>query len=165
MVKPVVKRGDPLLYAICSPVTDVATVQHVITDLWDTLQVIQGLYDFTRGSGIAAPQIGVSVQISVVQFGASRYVLINPSIIAHSSELMVVREGCLSFFDYRGMVERYAAVTIEAMDAAGVRYTIEADGDFASLLQHEIGHLQGELYESHLAPGAALYPVVMPAIP
>jgi peptide deformylase len=168
MIRPVVKRGDPGLLVVCRAVTDVQSVQDVITDLWDTLTAIQGIYEFKRGSGIAAPQIGRSLRMNALEFGGQRYTLINPVISAHSDERVAIREGCLSFFDYRGKAFRYADITVSALDEHGKPFSISSNGDidFASILQHELGHLDGVLYESVLAPGEELvYHPEIPAIP
>lgn len=130
--------------------------EQLFNDLWDTLFAVQGLYHFTRGSGIAAPQIGALWQVSVVTYENQQYTLINPRIIAHSPSQTPIREGCLSFFDYRGKPLRYDEVTVEALNRTGQPFTLEARGEFASLLQHEIDHLNGKLYESCLAPGEKL---------
>lgn len=166
MKRSVLKRGNPLLYRPSQAVTNNDEAGAVVADLWDTLKSIQKLYAFSRGSGIAAPQIGRLLRISVVQFEDRRYTLINPKIIAHSAEKMLIPEGCLSFFKYRGKVERYVNVTVQAFDISGKSFTVNAKGDFASLLQHELDHLDGILYDSQLAPGQTLYEKPgMPVIP
>lgn len=166
MIQPVLKRGESLLYETSQEITDFAEAEEVVVDLWDTLRAIQKLYNFTRGSGIAAPQIGKLLRANVVEFNDQSYTLINPRIVAHSEDQVPMREGCLSFFDYRGMVLRYEEVTVEATDREGEVFTIEASGDFASLLQHEIDHLDGILYDSKLAPDSELMPQEsMPRIP
>jgi peptide deformylase len=107
MIRPVVKRGDPILERSSQEVSDVSEVQGLITDLRDTLIAIEGLYNFTRGSGIAAPQIGEPWRVDVMHFDGSWYTLVNPKIIDHSKERILVAEGCLSFFNYRGKALRY----------------------------------------------------------
>ena len=168
MVRPVVKRGDPSLLQPTQEVVDLGGTKELVTDLWDTLIAIQGLHNFTRGSGIAANQIGEPWRVDVLEFAGQRYTLINPRITSHSDEQLPVREGCLSFFDFRGKALRYADVTVAAVDLDGNPFAISSDGDlnFSSLLQHELGHLDGELYESHLAPEEELVKMPnMPAIP
>jgi peptide deformylase len=150
MIRSVVKRGDLRLQECCQEITDITQAQELITDLWDTLIAIQGLYKFTRGSGIAAPQIGQLWRANAVEFEGQRYTLINPVVTAHSTEKILVSEGCLSFFDYRGKALRWADVTIEALNEQGEPFTVSSNGDpnFASLLQHEVWHLDGLLYTS-----------------
>jgi len=167
MQKPVLKRGNPLLAQVCQPVTDIEKVRPIILDMKDTLIHIAGLYDFKRGHGIAAPQIGHLVRINVVQFDGIMQVLINPTITDISSDQIPIREGCLSFFDVRGSVSRYKAVTVTALDENGCPITIKATDNFAMLLQHELDHLDGILYVDRLPNGEKdLYPVEgMPNIP
>jgi peptide deformylase len=166
MIRTVLKRGHHLLRTPCIEVVNFEEARPIVDDLWDTLNFIQGIYDFTRGSGIAAPQIGENVRISVVQFNDDRYTLINPKIVNHSDERKTIREGCLSFFEYRGFPLRWTGVTVEACDAAGSEFQLSAEEDFASLLQHEVGHLNGILYDAKILPGSGLthFPD-MPEIP
>lgn len=168
MIRSVVKRGDPILLRPTQEVIDLASAKELVTDLWDTLIAVQGLYNFTRGSGIAANQIGEPWRVDVLEFDGQRYTLINPRITAHSEEQVPIREGCLSFFDYRGKALRYADVTVTAVGLDGKPFTVSSNGDlnFSSLLQHELGHLDGNLYDSQLAPGCDLMPQEnMPRIP
>lgn len=158
MIRPVLKRGDPRLYLPSQEITDIGHARELAQDLWDTLTAIQGLYDFTRGSGIAASQIGELWKMNAVEFGGQRYTLVNPKIVAHSDEQVSISEGCLSFFDYRGKVLRWANVTVEAVDENWEPVTLSSDGDLnlSSLLQHELGHNDGELYDQVLAEGEQL---------
>lgn len=167
MRQSVVKRGDPLLYKICEPVSSIDEVRPIIADMRDTLDYISQLYEFKRGRGIAAPQIGHSKRINIVEFEELSKVLINPQIIEHSVERQPIREGCLSFFDVRGNVSRYTSVIISALGEDGLPFTLSAEGEFAVLLQHELDHLEGVLYVDRLSNGEKdLYAVEgMPAIP
>lgn len=148
MIRSVLKRGDPRLERPSLEVVDFNAARRIVGDLDDTLIAIEGLYNFSRGSGIAATQIGEPWQVDVMHFDGERYVMINPQIIAHSEEKILVTEGCLSFFDYRGKALRFADVTVATWDEHGDPYTFSSGGDvnFSSLIQHEIGHLRGELY-------------------
>ncbi len=150
MQRPIIKRGNPLLEKTCAPVTDIDQVRGVIDDLLDTLAAIRKLYDFRRGHGLAAPQIGHLLRMNVAEYGDSRYILINPKIVEHSQEKIPIREGCLSFFEVRGNVPRYKSVIVSALDENGSEFTIKAENEFAMLLQHEIDHLDGILYVKNL---------------
>src|SRR5256885_168365 len=97
MIHPIVKRGNPLLHCKSEEITNIGQKGELITDLWDTLIAIQGLHKFTRGSGLAAPQIGELWRASVVEYDQQRYTLINPAITRHSDEHQAIREGCVSF--------------------------------------------------------------------
>jgi peptide deformylase len=168
MIRPVVKRGDPRLESPCKPVTDVAEVKGLITDLRDTLIAIESIYKFRRGSGIAAPQIGEPWCVDVMHFDGKWYTLVNPEIVEHSEEQVLVPEGCLSFFNYRGKVLRFADVTIRALDENGNEYSFSTGGDanFASLAQHELDHLDGRLYTASMLPDEELiYHPEKPHIP
>jgi len=158
MIRSVVKRGDTILEHPSQEVSDIAGVQGLVTDLRDTLIAIEGLYNFTRGSGIAAPQIGEPWRVDVMHFDGNWYTLVNPKVIDHSDEKILVPEGCLSFFDYRGKELRYADVTVSALDEKGQEYTINSGGDanFASRMQHELDHLDGRLYVSAMPASETL---------
>lgn len=139
----------------------------MVAQLSNTLTGLHKLYNFTRGSGVSAPQIGYLSRISVVEYDGIRHVLINPEIIEHSPDKILIREGCLSFFDYRGNVARFQSVGVKALDEKGISWTINASGNFAMLLQHEIDHLDGILFVDRL-PGKDddLYLIAdMPIIP
>jgi peptide deformylase len=166
-MRSILKNGDPLLNQKSLPVTDVNSVEEIVRELSETLTRVQFLYNFTRGSGISAPQIGYLSRISVVEFEGVRHVLINPEIVYHSPESESIREGCLSFFDFRGNVDRYKSVAVSALDESGKPVKLNANGSFAMLLQHEIDHLDGILYTQRLPQGETdLYPFPgMPTIP
>ncbi len=167
MVRSILKRGDPLLLRKSEVVVDTNSVADIVRELSETLTAVQQLYDFTRGSGISANQIGYLSRVSVVEFEGVRTVLINPEIVEHSLESEAIREGCLSFFDVRGNVNRYRSVVVRALNECGEPIELTTSGSFAMLLQHEIDHLDGILYLQRLQQGESdLYPVPgMPVIP
>lgn len=151
-----IQRGNPVLHETCTKVSDFASVQTVIQDLVDTIEYLKITHSFTRGIGLAAPQIGETARISVVENShKKRYVLINPRIIEHSNEKKEIKEGCISFLAYRAHVPRYPYVKVEAHDQNGEKYVLEATDAFAMLLQHEIDHLDGILYTDYLPHGEA----------
>jgi peptide deformylase len=82
--------------------------------------------------------------------------MINPRVLERSSDTDLSFEGCLSFFDYRGQVERPVTVTIEFEDARGAVRRKTLNGDVARLALHEIDHLDGRLYTDLMAPDAQL---------
>lgn len=154
MVKQVLPLGDPILTTPCAPVKNVSEIQSVIQDLWDTVAALKTQHDFRRGIGLAAPQIGVLQRVSVIETAEQeQLVLINPEIIAHADERKSIREGCISFLEYRAMVPRFVWVKVRAINSQGDVFEIEGEADFAMLLQHEIDHLSGILYLDHLAHG------------
>jgi peptide deformylase len=108
-----------------------------------------------NGQGLAAPQVGVSRRIAVVDVpprGTPTYVLINPRVTWASEEAARGVEGCLSIPDMWETVARPARVVVEALDAMGRAIRLEAEGDLARCLQHEIDHLEGTLYIDRLSP-------------
>lgn len=96
-----------------------------------------------KGIGLAAPQIGLSLRIAVIEIDRARYVLINPSLSALSREKILFEEGCLSIPQKRFPVIRSTGVTVRYIDADGKRCKMKATGLLAIALQHETDHLDG----------------------
>lgn len=107
------------------------------------------------GIGLAAPQIGVLLRLVVIDLQKDDrpepLVLLNPTIIAASSELATREEGCLSLPGHYAEVTRPARVKVRWHDQAGARREVEADGLLAACLQHEIDHLDGVLFVDHIS--------------
>jgi peptide deformylase len=111
------------------------------------------------GVGLAANQVGVPLQIAVIDLGDRKdggprhplLVLINPEFLAQEGS-MVEEEGCLSLPDLTEKVQRAARVKVRAHDRTGTQYEIDADGLLAKALQHEIDHLNGILLIDRLSP-------------
>ncbi len=118
--------------------------------------MIETMYD-APGVGLAAPQIGISLRLAVIDVGlreegTSRvYVLINPEFISQEGE-QEDDEGCLSIHDYHANVKRFSMVRVRATDRDGNSYEIEGEGLLARALQHEIDHLNGMLFIDRLSP-------------
>lgn len=150
-IKPVLKMGNPLLLRVANPVDqfDTAELHALIKDMHDTMVAL-------KGAGLAAPQIGVSLQ--VVIFGITRNerypqaeaipftVLINPQLTPLSDEEEEGWEGCLSVPGMRGMVSRYICLRYQGMDQYGTTFDRSVNGFHARVVQHECDHLQGILY-------------------
>lgn len=153
MIRPVLQKGGAILLASSAQVVDFDAIRVIYQDLCDTIEYLITTHDFTRGIGLAAPQLGVSSRISVARYADSEYVLINPEIKEHSVEKRPIREGCISFFTQRGNVPRYTYVKVKAQNLDGLWYELEVRDDFSMLLQHEIDHLNGILYTEHLPNG------------
>jgi len=135
----VVKVGDPVLRQPTQPVTRITKrVSRLIQDMLETMYAVDGV-------GLAAPQVGVSEKIAVVDTGEGPIVLINPRIVNGSGEDIDV-EGCLSIPGKQAYVKRLAKVKVEALNEKGKPFQIEAEGLLARALQHEIDHLNGVLY-------------------
>ncbi|PIS42056.1 MAG: peptide deformylase [Candidatus Kerfeldbacteria bacterium CG08_land_8_20_14_0_20_40_16] len=99
-----------------------------------------------KGIGIAAPQVGESIRLIVINIKDGPLVLINPKIVAKSIRKEVEEEGCLSVPGVFGMVKRYKKVKVAAVDQKGEKMTMAGEGLLARVLQHEIDHLNGILF-------------------
>ena len=151
MIREVLKMGDPRLLALATPVSNFAMpeLHSLLADMHDTMEHL-------TGAGLAAPQIGVGLQ--VVIFGVTnnpRYpqaeevpytVLINPVLELLSDEMEEAWEGCLSVPGLRGVVPRYKRLRYRGFDASGAMVDRVAEGFHARVVQHECDHLNGILY-------------------
>lgn len=133
------KAGDPVLKEQAAPVS---RIDHRIRSLLDDMARTM---DNAAGVGLAAPQVGVSLRIIVIDVGDGLVELINPEIVeAEGSECG--SEGCLSIPEVFGEVERSAKVTVQAVKRNGKKVCFSASGLLARALQHEIDHLDGILF-------------------
>ncbi len=121
------------------PLIDSAVLR-LIDNMIDTMQSAEGV-------GLAAPQVGVSLRVVVVQVpGEEAIALINPEIVKKKGE-RIIEEGCLSVPGYRGEVKRAVTVKVKARDTDGKEIRVTATDDLlAQALEHEIDHLDGRLY-------------------
>jgi peptide deformylase len=150
-VRNILKMGDPRLLRQSQPVQrfDTPELHDLIADMFDTMHA-------ANGAGLAAPQIGVDLQLVIFGFGKNvRYpdapavpetVLINPVLTPLSRDEEEGWEGCLSVPGLRGMVPRWAKLRYEGFDQYGQRIEREVDGFHARVVQHECDHLAGILY-------------------
>lgn len=143
---------DPVLRELCDPVTLVdARVKKLAEDMLETMYEAPGI-------GLAAPQIGVTERMLVVDVSNGEegeakkpYCLINPEIIWKSEETSVYREGCLSIPDHYAEVRRPAEVRVKFQNPTGSFEEMHAQGLLATCVQHEIDHLNGVLFIDHLS--------------
>lgn len=154
-VHEILKMGDPRLLRVAKPVTEFGTpeLKALIADMFETMEA-------ANGAGLAAPQIGVDLQLVIFGFQRNeRYpdappvpptVLINPVITPLSSEMVEGWEGCLSVPGLRGVVERFERLRYSGFDADGQVIEREAEGFHARVVQHECDHLIGVLYPSRI---------------
>lgn len=133
------KAGDEVLKKICSPV---AKVDRKIKQLIDDMS--QTMYE-ANGVGLAAPQVGISLRIVVIDAGEGLIELINPVIIEKEGSAKDT-EGCLSIPGVFGEVERYSKVTVEAVNRNGKKIKVTGTGLLARAIQHELDHLEGILF-------------------
>jgi peptide deformylase len=139
-----------------------AVARNAVTGLLSTLERLEAVHDFSKGVGLSAPQIGLPVAAAVVrppERGAEPVVLLNPRILGESRDSDEQYEGCLSFFDYRGLVERALRIEVEHARFDGARVIVSFDQAMARLVSHEIDHLDGRLYVDRMPAGAPLLPV------
>jgi peptide deformylase len=107
------------------------------------------------GVGLAANQVGVGLQVAVIEIEGRITELVNPQVVKSSGE-QVDWEGCLSIPGFVAEVTRAAKVTVKAKDRHGREFRVKGEGLFARALQHEIDHLNGRLYIDHLDDDAEL---------
>jgi len=155
MIHPILKMGDPRLLRVAAPVTEFGTpeLDALIRDMFETMEHAQGV-------GLAAPQIGVDLQLVIFGFEHNeRYpdappvpltVLCNPVITPLSDEQEDGWEGCLSVPGMRGVVPRYRHIRYTGSDPQGNPIEREAEGFHARVVQHECDHLIGRLYPSRI---------------
>ena len=147
----IVKYGDSVLETKCEPVTSFGTLElrKLVVDMFETMYV-------ARGVGLAAPQVGVSSQLTVIDTSSGedpskQLVLINPTIVKREGS-QIGEEGCLSIPGFREDVRRAAHVVVRAKDIDGNDIEVEGEELLARALQHEIDHLHGILFLNHLSP-------------
>ena len=150
-VREILKMGDPRLLRVAEPVTGFGTPElaALVADMFDTMHA-------ANGAGLAAPQIGVNLQLVIFGFKHNpRYpdaqavpetVLLNPVLTPLSEEMEEDFEGCLSVPGMRGSVPRYTSLRYEGVDQFGKPIVREVDGFHARVVQHEVDHLLGKLY-------------------
>ena len=129
-----------------------SSIQRLIDDMIETMQEASGV-------GLAAPQVGVSLRVIVLQMpGEQPMAIINPEVVERTGE-QEVTEGCLSVPGYVGEIKRANQVTVKGKDHQGKRIKIKATGLMAEALEHEIDHLDGKLYIDHIKSDDKLYKV------
>jgi peptide deformylase len=150
-IREVLKMGDPRLLAQARPVEefDSPELTQLVVDMHDTMRSL-------NGAGLAAPQIGVGLQVVIFEVAANpRYpdaenvpftVLINPVLTALSDVMEEGWEGCLSVPGMRGLVPRHAGLRYQGFDAVGQPIDRSVSGFHARVVQHEVDHLRGILY-------------------
>ncbi len=144
-VKEIVKYPSPVLEKKCAEVTKFdEKLAALLEDMYDTMVAADGV-------GIAAPQIGKSLQVAIVDMddGQDPIELINPVVVAVGGGEVDI-EGCLSFPDLFGEVERPIYVKVEAQERDGSIYELEAEDFTARAILHEIDHLNGVLFNSKI---------------
>lgn len=150
MIYPIVKYGNPVLDTPAATVSEFNTpeLDQLIADMFESMYA-------ARGVGLAAPQIGISKRISVIDTSAGedpskRLVLINPEIIA-TEGTATEEEGCLSLPGFREPVKRAQRVTVRAQNQKGEFFEMTGEGLLARAFQHETDHLNGRVYITRIS--------------
>jgi peptide deformylase len=154
-IREILKMGDPRLLRIAKPVTEFGTpeLQALIDDMFETMA-------HANGAGLAAPQIGVDLQLVIFGFDRNerypeapavpRTVLINPTVTPLDEAEVDGWEGCLSVPGLRGVVPRWERIRYTGVDPQGKPIEREAEGFHARVVQHECDHLIGRLYPTRM---------------
>jgi peptide deformylase len=150
MIYPIVKFGDPVLEHEAEDVHDFDTpeLDQFIEDMFDSMYAAKGV-------GLAAPQIGFSRKIAVIDCSNGenpdeKVVLINPKVVRTEGK-QVGEEGCLSIPKFREQVRRAKRVTVRARNPKGEEYEMTGEDLLARAFQHETDHLYGRLYITHIS--------------
>jgi peptide deformylase len=149
MIHPIVKYGDPILETPSKTVEKFdQALQTLVADMFESMYAAQGV-------GLAAPQIGSGRRVCVIDVSLgknpeAKIVCANPEII-HAEGEQREEEGCLSVPGFRGHVARPQYVTVRAQDAAGKEFEMRGEGLLARAFCHEIDHLNGTLFITHLS--------------
>ncbi|MFC8520734.1 peptide deformylase [Streptomyces sp. NPDC057257] len=161
----VIQHGAPVLAEPARPFNlpaEQEAAEQTVEMLFASIERIARVHTFAKGMGIAAPQIGIGRAAAVVQppeDGAGAIVLLNPRVTSASEESDEQYEGCLSFFDVRGLVPRPLRITVETTALDGTTVTTVYERGLARLIAHEIDHLDGLLYLTRMRPGVDPIPV------
>jgi len=152
MILKVARIGHPVVRSaareVPAEILASSDFQHLVNDMVDTMHEYDGV-------GLAGPQVHVGLRVAVLEVPASDEraraavpltVLVNPVVTPLGDEKEQAWEGCLSIPDLRGVVPRWKRVRLEALDRHGQPYTVEAEGFFARVIQHECDHLEGGVY-------------------
>jgi peptide deformylase len=149
MIYPIVKFGDPVLEKPSAPITKFDDeLRKLVDDMFESMYAAHGV-------GLAAPQIGISKRIAVIDVTfkedpEAKIVLVNPEII-HVEGRLTSNEGCLSLPEFREKVTRASKVTARAQNLKGESFDVTGEDLLARALLHETDHLDGKLYIAHIS--------------
>lgn len=149
MIYPIVKYGSKVLEQLAEPITSFdGDLEKLVADMFETMYAASGV-------GLAAPQIGISKRLCVIDLTTGRdpkqkLVLANP-VIASSEGKQAEEEGCLSLPDFRATTPRPLRATVRAQNLEGKQITLTGENLLARAFCHEIDHLNGTLFIQHLS--------------
>ncbi|QCX81219.1 Peptide deformylase 2 [Streptomyces sp. YIM 121038] len=159
----VVQEGDPILAKTARTFdlpAEAEDARRVVAELISACERAASVHVFGKGMGMAAPQIGIDRAAAIVRTPDGESItLFNPRIVEESPERDEQYEGCLSFFDVRGMVPRPLAISVEHTDIDGQQRITIFERGLARLVAHEVDHLHGQLYRSRMREGIEPIPV------
>ncbi|CAD5248046.1 MULTISPECIES: peptide deformylase [unclassified Imperialibacter] len=151
MIYPIVVYGDPVLRKRAADIEKGSDVKQLVLDMFETMRSASGI-------GLAAPQIGMSIRLFVVdgspleepEVSGFRKVFINAKIVERDGKPIVMEEGCLSIPGVRDDVQRPNSITVNYYDEHWKEYTETYEGMKARIIQHEYDHIEGVLFTDHL---------------
>ncbi|MEQ8530780.1 MAG: peptide deformylase [Imperialibacter sp.] len=151
MIYPIVVYGDPVLRKRAADIEKGSDVKQLVLDMFETMRSASGI-------GLAAPQIGMSIRLFVVdgspleepELSGFRKVFINAKIVERDGKPIVMEEGCLSIPGVRDDVQRPNSITVNYYDEHWKEYTESYEGMKARIIQHEYDHIEGVLFTDHL---------------
>ncbi len=140
MIREIIRYPNPVLRKKCRAAKKVDdNIRRLIDDLIETMHAASGV-------GLAAPQVGENLRVIAVDIGEGAFAVVNPKLKKKNKVLQTFEEGCLCLPGIVGPVERPSQVTVEGLDRQGQKLIIEAEGFLATVLQHEIDHLDGIVF-------------------
>ncbi|MEQ9374018.1 MAG: peptide deformylase [Imperialibacter sp.] len=151
MIYPIVVYGDPVLRKRAADIEKGSDVKQLVLDMFETMRSASGI-------GLAAPQIGMSIRLFVVdgspleepELSGFRKVFINAKIVERDGKPVVMEEGCLSIPGVRDDVQRPDSIKVNYFDEHWKEYTETYEGMKARIIQHEYDHIEGVLFTDHL---------------
>jgi peptide deformylase len=155
MILPVVAFGDPVLKTVAKDIASTTDVKTLVANMFETMYAANGV-------GLAAPQIGQSIRLFVIDSTAMqeegeeekgyKLAFINPIVLEESGELWGYEEGCLSIPGIRAQVQRYPVIKIKFFNEAWEAQEMTFDGLNARVIQHELDHIDGKLFIDYISP-------------
>ncbi len=140
MILKIIPYPNPILKKKAKSISRVdSRIRRLIDNMIETMHAAPGV-------GLAAPQIGESIRLIVVDIGDGAFAVVNPKITKKNRTFQTFDEGCLCLPGIVGPVRRCSKIVVEGLDRMGEKMTIEAEGFLATVLQHEIDHLEGILF-------------------
>jgi peptide deformylase len=140
VIREIIRYPNPVLRKKCRAIKKVDdNIRRLIDDLIETMHSASGV-------GLAAPQVGENLRVIAVDIGEGAFAVVNPKLKKKNKVLQTFEEGCLCLPGIVGPVERPSQVTVEGLDRQGQKLIIEAEGFLATVLQHEIDHLDGIVF-------------------